>query len=101
MTEKKYHSLMLLEIDTEQKAIRAWDCISEILVREENHARNKSEKKGEKISQYKAFLEIEGGLLQVCNHWGRSSWKGRAETERGDSWWVLSLGSRRGNFHQR
>lgn len=25
---------MLLEIDTEQKAIRAWDCISEILVRE-------------------------------------------------------------------
>lgn len=34
MTEKKYHSLMLLEIDTEQKAIRAWDCISEILVRE-------------------------------------------------------------------
>lgn len=40
-------------------------------------------KKGEKISQYKAFLEIEGGLLQVCNHWGRSSGKGELKQREG------------------
>lgn len=48
MTEKKYHSLMLLEIDTEQKAIRAWDCISEILVREGEREEERKMGRGER-----------------------------------------------------